>query len=266
MVTIITNMASGATTTASKPKLPKAGAAIYITSTPPPAWPQTRTGGLWHYAGFFLASKITSCDVPVKKGQWVGVVGACGDSTIVHNSYAAAAGPFQSHVDGLATTLCGFGTQTNVMAAQGQGAYYADDAGKVSRVELYVTVSPAKLSGPTTAAPGTAAKFSLSATSDTGLPYQLGSSLGSGPIPLGSRQIGLGLDSLLVLSVSGALPAVFQNYAGVFSSYGYAYPELHIPNNPSLIGLRIHNAYVTLAPSATLGIVSISNAMSVQIQ
>ena len=191
------------------------GVAVYVMTTPPPAWPATRTGGLWLAAGFFLASKIISCNVPINQNDWVGILGACGDRSIVHNSYAATAGPCSSNVAGVPVTIRGFGTQTNVMAAQGQGAYYAEDAGKVSRVEVYLNVAQASLTATGTGAPGTIMTFNLSASSDTGLPYQLGSALGNGPIVIGSRKLELSPDALLVLSVGGQVPTIFQNYAGV---------------------------------------------------
>jgi len=245
----------------------QAGMAVYVMSTRPPAWPGTRTGGLWLYKGFVLASQVQSCNVPVRKGEWVGSLGACGDRSIVHNSYAAVAGPFRSDVAGLATTLRGFGTRTNVMAAQAKGAYYADDAGTVSRVEVHVSVSPARVSGPDTAAPGTTARFVLSAPSDKELAYQMGSSLGNGPILLGSRTLGLSPDSLLLLSVSGLLPSVFQSYGGIIAkASGGAAASLAVPNVPALRGLHIHSAFVTLSASAPFGVASISNSHVLEIR
>jgi len=245
----------------------QAGMVVYVMSSPPPAWPRTRTGSSnFLYVGFVLASKVYACNMPVKTGEWVGILGACGDRTIVHNSYAAAAGPFPSDVVGVAATIRAFGTQTNVMAAQGQGPYYAEDTGFVSRVEVYVSVSPATLTGPPLVAPGTGAALDLSAPSDDGLPYQVGSAFGSGPIPLGNRQIGLSPDALLVLSVSGALPALFQDYTGVLDLNGRGRAVLNVPKSTALIGLRIHNAFVTLAPAAPFGVASISNSIHFEIR
>lgn len=244
----------------------QAGVAVYVRSTPPPAWPKTGTGGMWLYKGYFLASKVQSCSIPVKKGEWVGVLGACGDRNIAHNSYAAKAGPFQSSVAGLVTTLRGFGTQTNVMPAQGAGAYYADDNGTIARVEVYVNVWAASLGGPNTGAPGVPVGINLQARSDAGLPYQIGTSLGKAPIRIDKRQLYLTPDELLKVSVLGLLPTVFMRYAGTIDAGGMGWATIGIPKIPALKGVVLHSAFVTLAPSAPSGIASISNTHSILIQ
>ncbi len=70
---------------------------------------------------------------------------------------------------------------------------------------------------------------------------------------------------LLLVSVSDSGPWVFQGYRGVTESQCRARAALHIPNVTTLIGLRIHTAYVTLGPSAPSGIQSISNTFSCSI-
>jgi len=114
--------------------------------------------------------------------------------------------------------------------------------------------------------PGTSIAFTLFAAPDAGLPYQMGSSLGNGPIPIGSRQIGLSVDGLLVASVSGVLPTIFQNYAGVLDGQGKANAQLNIPNIPALKGVRIYTAFLTLRPSAPFGISNISNSFLFTVQ
>ena len=110
--------------------------------------------------------------------------------------------------------------------------------------------------------PGGTVTLQLIATDDGGRAYQVGSSLGTGPIPLGSRNLGLSPDTLLVLSVSGVLPPVFSSYAGFISSQGVAQAAIHIPNDSSLVGIRIHSAFVTLDLAAPLGVQSISDTAS----
>ncbi|MBN2492692.1 MAG: hypothetical protein JXQ29_17730 [Planctomycetes bacterium] len=122
------------------------------------------------------------------------------------------------------------------------------------------------LTGSGSGAPGTNLDFALSAGSDAGLGYQMGSSFGTGPILIDSRKLELSLDDLLVLSASGALPTVFQNYAGVLDPSGKAAARLSIPNLPVLKGIRIYTAFVTLKASAPSGIASISNTFMFTIQ
>ncbi|MBN2492691.1 MAG: hypothetical protein JXQ29_17725 [Planctomycetes bacterium] len=122
------------------------------------------------------------------------------------------------------------------------------------------------LAGSGSGAPGTNLDFALSAGADAGLGYQMGSSFGNGPIPIDSRKLELSLDDLLVLSASSALPAVFQNYAGVLDASGKAAARLSIPNVPALKGIRIYTAFVTLKATAPSGIASISNTFLFTIQ
>ena len=110
--------------------------------------------------------------------------------------------------------------------------------------------------------PGNPVGFTLLALGDRGWNYQLGSSLGGGPIAIGGRTLGLGLDALLALSTSGQVPGVFQHYRGAMDSTGQAAATLQIPAAPGLVGFTIHSAFVTLNPAATLGIQSISNTVS----
>ena len=105
----------------------------------------------------------------------------------------------------------------------------------------------------------------LLAPGDQSLPFQVGSSLGTGPIVLGSRALGLSLDGLLAVSVDNAWPWMFQDYRGVIDGNARARAALHIPNLPALIGTRVHTAFVTLNPQAPFGIQSISNTETITI-
>ena len=59
-------------------------------------------------------------------------------------------------------------------------------------------------------------------------------------------------------SVGSSLPFIFQNYAGVLSKSGTAQAQLNLPNIPALMGVRLHNAFITLKASAPSGVASIS--------
>jgi hypothetical protein len=105
----------------------------------------------------------------------------------------------------------------------------------------------------------------LTATNDAGLPYLLGSALGTGPIRIDTRQLGLSPDGLLFVTVMNALPTIFFGYRGSLDARGQAQAAVRVPNHPPLVGLRIHSAFVTLDPTAPSGIRSISSTASLTI-
>ena len=106
----------------------------------------------------------------------------------------------------------------------------------------------------------------MASPGDAGKPYQLASSLGTGPIPLGLRQIGLTPDNLMVITTGGLLPGVFVNFAGLLDAQGNARAQIQIPNLPALKGVRMYNAFVTLDPAAPFGISQISSTVTLSIQ
>jgi len=109
---------------------------------------------------------------------------------------------------------------------------------------------------------GASVSLALTAAEDGGRSYQVGSSLGTGPIPIDYRLIGLSPDALLSVSVSDLWPSIFSGYRGVLDSRGQAQAAIHIPNLPLLVGTRVHTAFVTLDAQAPSGIKSIGNTVS----
>ena len=126
-------------------------------------------------------------------------------------------------------------------------------------------ISVVILLGSGTLRPGNTVNLTLTTTNDAGLIYQAGSSLATGPIIIDNRHLGLSHDNLLVVSVTGLWPLIFSGYQGVINSKGQANAAINIPNDPALIGLQIHTAFVTLDPAAPSGIRSISNTFSFSI-
>ena len=115
------------------------------------------------------------------------------------------------------------------------------------------------LEGSGTIRPGGTVTLNLTSTDDIGLPYQVGSSLGTGPISIDTRQLNLSPDDLLTVSVAGLWPTIFSGYRGLIDNQGQAKAGINIPNDRVLIGFRLHTAFVTLDPQALSGIKSISN-------
>jgi len=113
---------------------------------------------------------------------------------------------------------------------------------------------------------GTTVTLKLESASDAGLPYQVGSSFGNGPIPIDTRRLGLSLDTLLMVSIGAHLPTIFQNYAGLLDPTGKGSAKLNIPNIPALRGLKIYSAFLTLKAAAPSGVSNISNSFFFTIQ
>jgi hypothetical protein len=233
---------------------------VAIIKLPLPPTPTNQTGGLEFYKGGEPSSKIIPCSLPFRKGDWVGILGACGDATMMHNSYGTSSTPFASLIPGHPTKIYRFCTNTNLVVEQGKGAYWAN-VHTIARVEVYV--SAAYLDGSGSRWTGTTMTFTLSSVPDAGLPYQAASSLGNGPIPIDTRMLALTPDALVVLSAGGLLPAVFRNYTGKLHAVtGTAEAQLDIPRVRMLKGLAIHTAFVTLKASAPSGVSSVSTTFT----
>lgn len=150
--------------------------------------------------------------------------------------------------------------QANLPVTRGPGLVYTGTVSdpwepfvaKVAFTDLQASGSP-RIGGTTT--------LQLNASESPGLPFQLGSSLGTGPIPIDTRQVGLSPDDLLRISLGGLWPAVFSRYQGLIDSQGQTKAAIHIPNVQVLIGTRIHTAFVTLDKAAPSGIKAVSNTV-----
>jgi hypothetical protein len=94
--------------------------------------------------------------------------------------------------------------------------------------------------------PGGTVNLLFDASSDRGLGYFGASSLGAGPTPLGCWTLALTIDGLFLLSSSGSLPTIFVNFQGALSAAGQANPSINLPPIPSLTGLVIVTAFVTV--------------------
>lgn len=116
-----------------------------------------------------------------------------------------------------------------------------------------------RLSGSGAARPGGTITLQLAASNDVARSYQLGTSLGPGPIPVDTRSIGLSPDALLAATVSGSWPTVFVGYRGSIDSRGEAGATINLPGVAGLVGIDLYSAFVTLDAAAPSGIRSVSN-------
>jgi len=210
------------------------------------------------------SANIIACSESYRIGEWFIVIGACGDTNGLKNSYGTAGG-FQSSVLGNPTTIYRCGIQSNIITTQPPHPVWSENAGSVCRVEVYVS-SGANVLASGTGTIGTTVMLFLTSAYEPGFAYQLGSSLGTGPTPIGNRQLGLSTDDLLVVTVGGYLPTIFDQYAGTLDFSGKATAKINIPKFPVLKGIQIHSAFVTLKASAPLGVSTISSTYSFTIQ
>ena len=135
----------------------------------------------------------------------------------------------------------------------------------IAGLKTRFTVDRISITASGKASPGAMVTLNLLAPGDGGLPYQIGSSLGTGPIPIDTRQLGLSLDALLDVTVNGYLPMIFKNYAGILDAAGKGKGTIDIPNLPALVGVKFHSAFVTIDTTAPSNIKSISPTETVAI-
>jgi len=151
----------------------------------------------------------------------------------------------------------------------GPGAYTAATGSGVGTspngLRVRLTIDTITITASGKPVPGGTVTLDLSAPADGGLAYQIGSSLGTGPIPIDSRQLGLSPDAILMASVNGWMPTVFKDYTGYLDAAGKGKGTLNIPNIPILVGIKVHSAFVTLDSTAPSGVKSISPTETISI-
>ena len=173
------------------------------------------------------------------------------DNVVVEIRYQGATGGFSCYRCG--TIERGYTT--------GSGAYTATTAsstGSMAALKMQFKTQDIQLVLSGSPNPGGTVTLDMFAPTDANLPYQLGSSLGTGPIPIGNRQLDLSPDNLLVITTGNLLPAVFVGYAGILDASGKAKASINIPSLPALVGVRIYSAFVTIDAGSLFGIKSIS--------
>ncbi|MCB9881557.1 MAG: PKD domain-containing protein [Planctomycetes bacterium] len=111
---------------------------VFVMASAPPVWSASATGGQVFYQTGVPSNQIIPCQIPVNAGDYVGVLGACGDASIMHSSYSGG-GPHSSTILGMPVTLDRFLTQTNIVASGGSQPYSQEPGGALGRVDLWYT-------------------------------------------------------------------------------------------------------------------------------
>jgi len=190
------------------------------------------------------SANIIPCSVSYKTGDWLIVIGACGTSSTLHNSYGPR-GCFQSSVLGRTTSLCRCGVQANIITAPTPHAVWSENANEVGRVEVYVQ-SPSSFicDAPASARLGYSYPINLSGGPVTRPAfYQIAASMSNrSRIDLGPCSIYLGVDPVFVYSILAGSP-YFYSYVGTLSG-GKGSGKFVPPTLPQLIGLYIYHAAV----------------------
>lgn len=106
-------------------------------SAVPPEYPMTTTGTRLFFSTGTPSSQILPLSVPVAAGEFIGVLGGCGNASTMRSSYGAN-GPFTSSVLGVPVTLTRFGTQANIAATGGNSPVWQEPPAQMTRVEMYV--------------------------------------------------------------------------------------------------------------------------------
>jgi hypothetical protein len=103
---------------------------------------------------------------------------------------------------------------------------------------------------------GTTYQMQLRAAQPQGTLFVCAASFGAAGIPIDTRKIPLSVDALLLMSFSA--PGLFS-FVGMLDGQGNGAPSIHLPNDPSLVGLSLHVAGMTFVGTAPSGIANISN-------
>ncbi|HEX5097243.1 MAG TPA: PKD domain-containing protein, partial [Acidimicrobiia bacterium] len=173
--------------------------AIYRLAAAPPVYTATASGGLEFVALNQPTTSPIPCVVSFDTGEYVGVLGGCGTTTM-HSSYANTSVPFASSVLGQACTLSRFISQFNINTS-GANQPYSQASGSLSRVFLGVTACAA-------------------------IPYGTGSPSGLGPAAPSMRA------SALPFVGQAAVHQVTQNDALVLQLMVGGFGRLSIPVPP----------------------------------
>jgi hypothetical protein len=122
----------------------------------PPVFPANLGTGNFTSLGRYIArpsAAIIPADIVVNPGDYIGILGACGDATVMHNSYANVS-TFNTTIFGQATTLRPFGMQYNLVTNPADEVWTTTTV-PIARIQVYYSAPPstcyANCDGSTTA-------------------------------------------------------------------------------------------------------------------
>ncbi|MCB9892438.1 MAG: PKD domain-containing protein [Planctomycetes bacterium] len=111
---------------------------VFVMQSAPPQYAGTATGGQVFYQTGVPSNQIIQTQILVNAGEYVGVLGACGDASTMYNSYSGP-GPHAATILGQPVTLDRFLTQFNIVSSGGNQAYSSETGGSLGRVDLWYT-------------------------------------------------------------------------------------------------------------------------------
>ncbi len=109
---------------------------VFKMTAPPPAYPATGSGTQVFYKVGQPSNVVIPCSLIFNAGDYIGVLGGCGDTSTMRSSYGA--GAYASNVLGNPITLMRFLTQTNIVTTGGNAAYSSEGSASIARVEVFV--------------------------------------------------------------------------------------------------------------------------------
>lgn len=107
--------------------------AVYNLGQAPPAYSATIPGTPVFFAAGVPSNQQIPVNISFDAGDWVGLLGACGDASTMRSSYGAAGG-YPSSLFGMPVTLNRMLTQTNIVSNSGVCAISSENAGSIGRV------------------------------------------------------------------------------------------------------------------------------------
>jgi hypothetical protein len=109
---------------------------VFRLTAPPPIFPTT-TNNLVSLGRFIAqpSANVIPTSISVQSGQYIGILGACGDALMMHNSYSGE-NTFVTDIAGHPATLKVAGMQFNLVTTQA-GNIWTHDTSPMSRVEVY---------------------------------------------------------------------------------------------------------------------------------
>ncbi len=109
----------------------------------PPDFPATTEGVSVFRSIGQPSANILAANIPVATGDFIGILGATGDASVMHNSYGPD-GPFISDIMGQPVTLTRFGMQFN-LATTPATQMWSEEPFNVGRIEMYYVPEPSSL-------------------------------------------------------------------------------------------------------------------------